>query len=431
MSFELLLEQLRRRLAEKKQLDSPKRRRSPRRRLNSLELLETRQLLAADVDIQGTQVAETIEVSVSGSELVVTGIGAEQRYALANIQSLRINAGGQNDTIRVNSSFALSATAAIELIAEEIYVAAGVSITGGDITLTSQGAEDALTVGSNLPIDIADIFSGDRVIEIGNGASLIGDDITLEAERISTLVSPLRPFGGGKKDVDIRIGSATLQGNDISITASAEDRNLDDLVKGDASNLANDALQYAYGKAGLPVPVAVMIRESAADIDLNSTVINATGTVYIEAEASADSTTSAMARVSSGRGPMSAGGQFREVPRTDTIARHHSDQRQRQCHCQVSHREHRIGQQSRASSLEPKSGGSQVGRWRTGHLHLGQRDTDHRSTAGGDPKRRQCQDSCGRRRRVGSRSGAEHFARCRRWTGGLAVLRRFLGRNQS
>ncbi len=151
------------------------------------------------------------------------------------------------------------------------------------------------------------MFTGDRVIDIGDGASLIGDDITLAAERISNLISAVRPFGGGKKDVDIRIGDATLQGANISITANAEDRNLNDLVSGDASNLANDALQYAYGKAGLPIPLAVMIRESTSDIDLNSTTINASGEVTIQSVASADATTSAMARTSGKQGPMSAG----------------------------------------------------------------------------------------------------------------------------
>ncbi len=233
--------------------------------------------------------------------------GGEQRYAISTINSLSLDGAGQNDTIRINSSFTLPSTAAITFVAEAIYVAAGVSVTGGNITLTSRGDEHALTIGSNLPIDIADVFAGDRVIDIGDGASLVGNDITLSAERISNLISPARPFGGGKKDVDIRIGDATLQGANIKILANAEDRKFDDIVSDGAANFANDAMQYVYGKAGLPIPLAVMIRESASDIDLNSTTITASGTVNIKSIAVADATTNAMARVSGRQGPMSAG----------------------------------------------------------------------------------------------------------------------------
>ncbi len=308
MSFELLLAQLRRRIEEKKRPETRKRRPTSRRRLGGWESLEIRQLLANDVSITGSSAAETIDVTVSGSDLVINGLtGGEQRYPMSSISSLSIDGAGQNDTIRINDSFSLPSSAAISFTAESIYVAANVSITGGNITLTSRGDEHALTIGSNMPLDIADVFAGDRVIDIGDGASLTGNDITLSAERISNLISPARPFGGGKKDVDIRIGDATLDGVNINVFANAEDRKFDDIISDEAANFANDAMQYVYGKAGLPIPLAVMIRESTSDIDLNSTTITASGTVNIKSVAVADATTNAMARVSGTRGPMSAG----------------------------------------------------------------------------------------------------------------------------
>ncbi len=119
MSFELLLEQLRRRIHDKKRQESGKRKTKSRRRLFGLETLETRQLLASDVTITGSIAAETIDVSVSGSDLVVNGLsGGEQRYALSTISSLSIDGAGQNDKIRINNSFALPSTAAITFIAK-------------------------------------------------------------------------------------------------------------------------------------------------------------------------------------------------------------------------------------------------------------------------------------------------------------------------
>ncbi len=266
--FELLLEQLRRRLAEKKQLDAPKRRRSPRRRLNSLELLETPNCWR-QTSISKAHRLPKRRGHVSGSELVVTGIGAEQRYALARTSN-RCASMPAARTIRFASTQAspLSATAAIELIAEEIYVAAGVSITVAISRWTSQGAEDALTVGSNLPIDIADIFSGDRVIEIGKRS--IADWRRHHASK---------PRGFRRWSVRcVPSVAAKRTSTFVSARHVARQRHLD---HGQAPKIAIStiwskvthptgerriAIRIWQGR--LPVPVAVMIRRKCRDIDL-------------------------------------------------------------------------------------------------------------------------------------------------------------------
>ena len=172
------------------------------RRLTNFESLESRQLLAAVV-VEGSLLSgDNIELTADAISLTVTGASSGNgTYALANISSLSIDAKAFNDKVTIKNSFTLPATSNISIIAEEIYVDPGVSITGGDITLRSIGDEHGLSVASNLPLlDIGDIFTGDRKIQIGAGASLTGKDITIEAERISSLLRIKTPFGFGKKD---------------------------------------------------------------------------------------------------------------------------------------------------------------------------------------------------------------------------------------
>ena len=231
MNLDFLLNQLRERSAAKqhaKTATEKRQRRRVSRRLTKFESLESRQLLAAVV-IEGSLLAgDDIEITANATTLTVAGAAnGNGSYTLADITSLSVDGRAFSDKITIKNSFTLPATSNISIIAEEIYVDPGVAITGGDITLRSIGDEHALSVASNLPLlDIGDIFTGDRKIQVGIGASLTGKEITIEAERISSLLRIKTPFGFGKKDVNIVLDQATITGTSVTINAEAKDENL-------------------------------------------------------------------------------------------------------------------------------------------------------------------------------------------------------------
>jgi len=321
MNFDFLLNQLRQRISSKqvvKNAADKRRRRRSSSRLTNFESLESRQLLAAVV-VEGSLLSgDNIELTADAISLTVTGASSGNgTYALANISSLSIDAKAFNDKVTIKNSFTLPATSNISIIAEEIYVDPGVSITGGDITLRSIGDEHGLSVASNLPLlDIGDIFTGDRKIQIGAGASLTGKDITIEAERISSLLRIKTPFGFGKKDVNIVIDQATITGDSVTINAEAKDENLLDEVPSEAKNWlqnygGSQILEYVSSGILPTIPYAVMVRSGEANISLASSTIISAG--YSQATSTATTTLS-------GTTTITAGGDVLVSSNADTIA---------------------------------------------------------------------------------------------------------------
>ncbi|MFO0942485.1 MAG: hypothetical protein U0930_17240 [Pirellulales bacterium] len=275
------------------------------------EELEHRYLMVTDITVNGSSQSQNdMELTISGGVMSITNTDSgTQTFNVSDIGSLTIDGLGRNDSVRIKNGFTLPAGKDLSVTAEEIYVEAGVSIQAHNISLVSSGSEVGLTVASNLPVDLADLFSSDRIINIANGSSLVaGGSINIHAQRVSDVYSPFRPFGYGNKDADVVIGAATLTGAAVSIEADAKDLNIDNLVPDYASNFSNDLVQQVYGSLGVPVPVSVMIRKSESTVTLNSTTITVSGTVFIDSTAATDATTNALSGTALGSsGPLTAG----------------------------------------------------------------------------------------------------------------------------
>ncbi len=297
------------------------------RRRSRIESLESRQLMAGDYEIRGSALYDSIQVSQEAGNLIVDGNhdltvyldGLEvvppvsqtdqTRWEIpTSASSIKIDAYLGEDTIHVGGTIDLGPAIDFTIIGEQITVQSSAQITAGDLSLHSVGAESGLSVASNLPIDLADVFLSDRFVNIEDNVSLTGKDITLNAERISSLVSPVRPIGVGKKATSVSVGSATITASgDVEITSEARDKNIDTVVPEVISGYTHEALHSLFPLAPLPMPVSVMVRESESTVTIESATITANGTVKITSDATADATTYAIAGMQFGTGAVSRG----------------------------------------------------------------------------------------------------------------------------
>ncbi|MFK8111404.1 MAG: hypothetical protein AB8B91_04360, partial [Rubripirellula sp.] len=257
-----------------------------------------RQLLAADESLMGSAFNDTMVLTqLPSGQLQLTDAGGLQSTVVFDqpTNSLTIDANLGIDRITVQGTIDLG-SASLHLVAEEIYVAANADLDAGNITFDARGLEEGLSIANNLPIDLTDFLEGARTINVGDGATIDGQDISLSATRVSSLVNTKRPFGIGDKNVSIVIGDAHLQGDNVSIVANAADENLLDELPGWAQhNLVGPVQEYISNGILPNVPFAVMIRSGEATIDLTSTQIDASGNVRIDANTVTDATTSAVA----------------------------------------------------------------------------------------------------------------------------------------
>jgi hypothetical protein len=235
-------------------------------------------------------------------------------------QSLTINLGGDDDTFEIDDLGEFAAdltldgglgqdhvtftgdvnmgTHALLIHAEVIEVTpanATATVTAGSLHFEAAGNELASDFASNLPVDIADVIAGDRRITLNSGTVLQGGTVLLEAYRISSLASPFRPFGGGKKDATIDVTGATITGSSVTIRAQAEDQNAFGALPAWANNNFINPLLSFVGNGIIPdVPFAVMIREGDTSVTLTDSKITSTGDVAITSTTVVDATTSAL-----------------------------------------------------------------------------------------------------------------------------------------
>ncbi len=272
------------------------------------ERLEDR-LLLAGVSIDGTPLPDdiTIRENLAG-ELQVTINGSTQTYP-GSFDFVRIDASGGNDQVRVVGDLNLG-TADLRIVSEVIHIDAGVSISAGDITLEARGNEADLSILDNLPVDAFNVLVGEREIVIGSGASLDGAQVSLSASRISSLVSPVRPFGFGQKNSRIEIDGVTIAADSLSITTNSLDENLTNAVPDWASNyLISPAVSFLFDGIFPPIPLAVMIRSGESSIRLNNSNIMVDGNVEIVSTTVTDASTAALGVRDAWTGPFARGSQ--------------------------------------------------------------------------------------------------------------------------
>jgi len=321
MNIDFLLQQLRSRSARstarstaKNRVRSEDRRRKSskiRSRVSRLESLEQRQLLAGDFEIPGTIGPDKIIVSVSGGNLnwSINGIAGTQE-PIADFDNLTIDGRGGNDTIHLHGVFDVGATNDLTLIAESIFIGsdgtgggtgAGTSVgtttvlTADNISISSLGDEFDAGFGDNMPLSIA---MDDRLVMVGDNVTInASGTLAISAERTSSFIGGKRPFGYGEKNAEIRLGSATITADSVSIDATAEDENLIEQLPEWAQNNVIGPLQEYINDGLLPnIPISVMIRESGANIALTGTNITSrAGDVSINSNTSVDASTDAVA----------------------------------------------------------------------------------------------------------------------------------------
>jgi hypothetical protein len=209
----------------------------------------------------------------------------------ADATSVKIDAGAGRDVIRFQGNLDFRGVD-LTVFSEEIIVMAGAALSAGDITFKAQGLEQGLSVISNLPLDVTDALEGERRISI-NDALIVGHDITFEASRIVSLISNLRPFGGGTKNAEIELDGATIRGNSIKLNSTTADENLANSTPDFAQNWLISPALSAVSEFLPTVPFSVMIRGSEANVTVNDSQLEAVEDVEINATAKTDSTTTA------------------------------------------------------------------------------------------------------------------------------------------
>ncbi|MFO1065873.1 MAG: hypothetical protein U0892_18575 [Pirellulales bacterium] len=271
------------------------------------ESFEERRLLAAEPFNYPSGIIDTLallgpnEIFIrqeAGKLVVVRGDSTTEIPADAT--SVKIDAGAGRDVIRLEGNLDFHGVD-LTILSEEIYVLPGTSISARDVTFKAQGLEQGISVGSNLPIDVTDVLEGARKIGISS-STIVGRDITLEASRIASLVSSVRPFGVGNKNSEIVLDGATVRGENITIGSIAKDENILNDIPDVAQNWAVAPALGTIGEYLPSVPFTVMVRGSTAKVQVNNSSLEAavnslrdddTGDVKITAEAASDSTTSA------------------------------------------------------------------------------------------------------------------------------------------
>lgn len=228
------------------------------RRRRILEALEQRILLASDFKYNADPFTADVYLYTDGDRLVLEhGDGGElMSEALADVENIELDGSGFADEFRIGDQSGFFGTltingdngrdkvifdgevtmadmnrsGSIDVTAEEIVIEGSADITAGDIKLFSTGNEGGLSVANNLPLDITDVIEGERKISIKSGAKLDGDKIKIEAQRIASLVSPVRPWGLGSKNAAVDIQGAEITGDEITITTTTADENLTDAL---------------------------------------------------------------------------------------------------------------------------------------------------------------------------------------------------------
>nr|HMU52836.1 LEPR-XLL domain-containing protein [Geminicoccaceae bacterium] len=218
------------------------------------------------------------------------------------------------------NSFAIP-TASLTILAPGDYSAVTLnSMTLPAVDLTVQSG----STGVNLEPLIADItntitVSGGSVIDtVGNGGT--GGDITFEAAKIEvqsgaeifahktgtagdvTLhASNLREATGFITDeltsnvlarnASISIDGAVITGGNIDIRAEAGDRSLDNTVSDYAQGAPEGVLKILEDiQSMVGIPVSILYKKSAADIDIGHSTIEGVGDVSVDADSESDGT---------------------------------------------------------------------------------------------------------------------------------------------
>ena len=293
------------------------------RRRRLLEALEQRVLLASDFTFNADPSAADVRLYTDSGRLILEDSdGTELKSeALADVENIELDGSGLSDKFRIGdlSGFFgtltvdgdngrdkvifdglvtmadINQSGSIDVTAEEIVIEGSANITAGDIKLFSTGNEGALSIANNLPLDITDVIEGERKISIKSGAILDGDKIQIDAQRIASLVSPVRPWGVGFKNAAVDIQGATITGDEISITTTTADENLTDALPDWANNwLAGPITKFIFDGIFPPIPVAAMIRSGESNITINDSMLSADGDISVNAISTTDASTAAM-----------------------------------------------------------------------------------------------------------------------------------------
>lgn len=270
---------------------------------SATERLEVRTLLSS-VTVNGTVGNDEIVLSESPGDIILVTINGETDEYSKPLQGddleFIVDGLGGNDRITVEGDIRFTSNPDVGFVlkAEEIVVNQGVTIEAGDITFSAEGSDVGLSIADNLPIGAS---VGDRSITVHSGATLMATDVTLEAQRVNSLLHGFRPFGGSDNGADIVISGSSINATgDVSITTKAADENILDDIPTSASNAGTDsAISLASGfffDGLMPsIPLALMIRKSETSITIDgATTINAGGNVEISSNSVTDATTSAV-----------------------------------------------------------------------------------------------------------------------------------------
>ncbi len=227
-----------------------------------LESLEPRQMLAADVTIEGTSSADIIVVKDAATAGMITvesvnGTFANQTFETPT-ETLKIDGLGGDDTITIESLNLT--TASLEVLSETISVSPNSVITStGDIQLA---------------------------------ASKSG---TVELENLSPILVPT-------KTTRITIGQGVkITANDIEISAKSEDQTFTELLPAAVPDVVQTLLIDGLVDPltdFLTLPFKVLVKKSDASILVDANVeLTAAGGLTIEAEAASDATGKAASKL--------------------------------------------------------------------------------------------------------------------------------------
>ena len=93
----------------------PRRRRRRRAGWSSIESLETRTLLSADISygvlsIEGTSASDSVEIEAGTDELTVLLNGERESFAASQVSSITVDVGDGDDVVRINGVASVSYT---------------------------------------------------------------------------------------------------------------------------------------------------------------------------------------------------------------------------------------------------------------------------------------------------------------------------------
>ena len=176
----------------------------------------------------------------------------------------------------------------------------------GDVTLTASVVDRT----GALPVDV--IPGSDPSITLERGSAIKGGLVDLEATKVNQTQSPLLPItilSVQTKNVAIAVTGAVIEGTDVTVAATAEDKDL--LSDGSGGDLVNNFLTPVGGQDPLGlvllVPLAlqavsVVIRKATAAVTLTDAIVRGSGNVSIASSTTVSSAASPQGGIDPAKG---------------------------------------------------------------------------------------------------------------------------------